>query len=114
MSETKSCQFCGGEVAITAQKCKHCSEWLQGKPQDNVNVVIQNQGGSMAGQTSPKKKMIALLLLFIGCHRFYVGKIGSGILFICTAGLGFIWTVIDFLSIIGGNFKDNCGCPLRE
>lgn len=62
---------------------------------------------------SPKSRLAALLLcFFLGClgiHRFYVGKIGTGILMIITLGGLSIWTLIDFIVIIVGGFKDKEG-----
>lgn len=59
---------------------------------------------------SPKSRLAAALLAFffgtIGIHRFYVGKIGTGILMILTLGGFGIWTLIDFIMILVGSFKD--------
>ena len=45
----------------------------------------------------------------LGVHRFYVGKVGTGIAMIFTfGGLG-IWTLIDFIMIIVGSFQDSDG-----
>jgi TM2 domain-containing membrane protein YozV len=62
---------------------------------------------------SPKSRLVALLLCFIfgvfGAHRFYVGKIGTGILMLVTfGGLG-IWWLIDMILIIIGSFTDKAG-----
>ncbi|MBL7075841.1 MAG: TM2 domain-containing protein [Kiritimatiellae bacterium] len=68
--------------------------------------------------SSPKKRLVALLLCFflgtIGIHRFYVGKVGTGVLMILTAGGLGIWTLIDFIMIIVGSFKDKEGAVLTE
>jgi TM2 domain-containing membrane protein YozV len=62
---------------------------------------------------SPKSRLVALLLCFflgsLGIHRFYVGKIGTGILMLITLGFLGIWTFIDFIIIIVGAFKDKQG-----
>jgi len=63
---------------------------------------------------SDKKRLPALLLCLLfgplGIHRFYVGKIGTGVLTIVTIG-GFlgIWPLIDLIIIIWGSFKDKQG-----
>ena len=54
----------------------------------------------------------ALLCFFLGglgVHRFYVGKIGTGILMIFTLGGLGIWLIIDFVMILTGSFKDKKG-----
>ncbi len=62
---------------------------------------------------SPKSKTIAFLLcLFFGCqgfHRFYVGKIGTGILYLVTFGFCGIGWIFDLLSIVLGYFRDSNG-----
>jgi TM2 domain-containing membrane protein YozV len=62
------------------------------------------------GESSDRKRLPAFLLCFflggLGIHRFYVGKIGTGVLQILTfGGLG-IWVLIDFIMITVGSFRD--------
>lgn len=53
--------------------------------------------------------MLALFLGALGVHRFYVGKIGTGILQLITLGGLGIWAVIDMVLIAAGVFKDKEG-----
>ena len=72
------------------------------QPQQQVNPL-----------KSPKNKTLAIVLCIIGffgisgLHRFYTGHILSGILWICTAGLGGIGTLIDLLLLLTNGFKDS-------
>lgn len=53
-----------------------------------------------------------LLCLFCGwacVHRYYVGKIGTGILYTLTAGLFGIGYLVDFIKILCGKFTDKDG-----
>lgn len=72
----------------------------------------------MSENMSEKNFVAALLLcLFLGSlgvHRFYTGKIGTGILMIVTfGGLG-IWTLIDFIKIAIGKFTDSEGKLIKS
>jgi TM2 domain-containing membrane protein YozV len=62
---------------------------------------------------SAKSRLVALLLCFflgtLGVHRFYVGKIGTGILMLITLGGLGIWVVIDLILILAGTFSDHEG-----
>ena len=46
-------------------------------------------------------------------HRFYAGKIGTGILMLLTLGGLGIWALIDLIVIATQNFKDGQGLPIR-
>ena len=71
-----------------------------------------------APATGQKSWVAALLLCFflgvIGVHRFYVGKIGSGVGQLLTLGGCGIWTLIDLIMIITGKFTDAQGRPLAK
>lgn len=67
---------------------------------------------------SEKGFVPTLLLCFFlgvfGIHRFYVGKIGTGILQLLTLGGLGIWAMIDVVIIACGNFKDKQGLPVKN
>ena len=62
---------------------------------------------------SDKEWLPALLLcIFLGVlggHRFYVGKIGTGVLWLFTGGLLGIGVIVDLYKIITSSFKDKEG-----
>lgn len=69
-------------------------------------------------QTSEKSRLVALLLClfvgYIGIHRFYAGKNGSGVLYLCTYGLFGIGVLVDLIMILTGSFTDDHGLPIID
>jgi TM2 domain-containing membrane protein YozV len=55
---------------------------------------------------------LCLLFGVFGLHRFYVGKKGTGILYLCTAGIGGTGVVLDLFLILIGSFRDIAGNKL--
>ena len=92
-----------------------------GQPFVQSQVIINNQNIPNSGVVpgvSKKNKMVALLLCIflgvLGVHRFYVGKIGTGLLYLFTGGLFGIGWIIDIILIAVGSFKDQFDLPLRQ
>jgi len=73
---------------------------------------------------SDKKRLLAFLLAFFfgvfGVHRFYVGKVGTGILMVLLdltlIGLAVtgIWSLVDAIIIACGEFTDAEGAKLID
>jgi TM2 domain-containing membrane protein YozV len=58
--------------------------------------------------------LLCLFFGFLGVHRFYVRKIGTGILMLITLGGFGIWAFIDLIMLICGSFKDGNGLPIKN
>lgn len=72
--------------------------------------------GAMA-PGAQKNKLVAFLLCFFfgiwGVHRFYTGKIGTGVLWLLSGGMFGIGWLVDVVSIVAGAYKDANGYPLK-
>ena len=64
-------------------------------------------------EVSEKSRLVALLLCvflgWLGVHRFYLKKIGTGILMLCTVGGFGFWVIADIILIACGSFRDKEG-----
>jgi len=58
--------------------------------------------------------LLCFFLGVFGAHRFYVGKVGTGILQLITIGGLGLWTLFDFILIIVGAFTDSDGNKITE
>jgi TM2 domain-containing membrane protein YozV len=67
---------------------------------------------------SNKKLLPAFILCFLlgifGAHRFYVGKMITGVIQLVTLGGLGIWMLIDLIMIVLGSFTDKSGRKLTS
>ena len=85
------------------------------RPTLNVRIPDLLPGSHL--DVSHRKVLPALFLCLLfgvfGTHRFYVGKVGSGMAQMLTfGGLG-LWALYDSLLIIMRKFTDNNGAKVR-
>jgi len=102
--ETKFCTNCGksiqpGEFRNANGHCSECA------------AKAQSTGSVQRGQYSEKDWLVTLLFSIflggLGIHRFYVGKIGTGILWLLTGGCLGIGALVDIIMIATENFTDD-------
>jgi hypothetical protein len=117
--EKQSCPSCGGPTPNPGQLCPNCDA----KQRDIFNSNQQQFGGG-GGPTNNRppqdsnRWLITLLLCWFlgpfGVHRFYTGHIGIGVVQLLTFGMCGIWSFIDLIIILIGNFKDADGNPIKN
>ncbi len=65
---------------------------------------------------SEKSRLVTLILCgwfgWLGVHRFYVGKTGTGILWLFTFGIFGIGYLVDVIMIVLGKFYDKFNKPV--
>ena len=99
-NQQKYCHACGHLIPLDSAFCPHCDA-RQASPAPRSFVEDHRSWG-----------IVLLLCIFVGplgLHRFYVGKVGTGILMLLTAGGVGIWVIIDLILIVTGKFTDSEG-----
>jgi hypothetical protein len=120
------CRNCGNEVSDKAVMCVACGtppkagdkycHYCKAETTPQAAICMKC-GASLADHGTVKgegKDWLTTLLLcfflgFLGVHRFYTGHTVIGVVQLLTLGACGIWTLIDFIIIIVGNFKDAQG-----
>lgn len=114
--EAKYCAYCGTplEFSAPAEKQIHIHYHQDRQPEQPVRV---ERVYVPAERKSDRSRVVALVLcLFFGIfgvHRFYLGKIGTGILYLLTYGLLGFGLLFDLISLLVGNPKDRQGLPVK-
>ena len=123
MAGRSFCFTCGTQTNELAEICVKCGVKL------NNSVQPAPNSPALATGISPKSRTVAALFAFFlgqfGAHRFYSNKIGTAVIMLVVALVGWatlivlvgfaflavvgIWNLIDFIMILAGKFKDKDG-----
>lgn len=101
MRPTRPCHACRASIDAEAVVCMGCG-------------VMQPSASALDDKKILPAALFAFFLGFLGAHRFYVGKVGTGILQAVTLGGLGMWALVDLILIITGNFRDKDGIRLTE
>ena len=120
MSNTMFCKHCGQTIDADCIICPKCGKQVAELKRsiETPNIVINNSNANsnvnnntnvnMAVGGRARNKWVAFFLClffgFFGAHKFYEGKTGTGILYLCTFGLFGIGWLIDLVAYL---FKPN-------
>ena len=86
---------------------------LCGRYVDSEGKIVRNWINHDTTKASKKSRLVATLLAFflgvLGIHRFYTGKIKTGVLYLLTGGILGIGYLRDLILLLCGNFTDKEG-----
>ena len=114
--ENNHCGSCGAGLPVSGPYYQQ--SYSAGRPYASCTPPYSSPVSPLpVSPVSPSHRCAAFFLcLFLGVlgiHRFYVGKIGTGLLYLFTGGLFGIGWLIDLIMSACGSFTDKAGLPLK-
>lgn len=123
------CPQCGAPVNVGVAKCEYCgaaiaapAQQAQPQAQPQQVVYVQQQVVNEKASWPVKSKIAAALLAFflggIGAHKFYLGQIGMGVVYLlfCWTFIPGIIAFIEFIILITMNdekFENKYRCRVK-
>ncbi|MBQ6998551.1 MAG: TerB N-terminal domain-containing protein [Clostridia bacterium] len=91
----------------------NCNPVLK-RNQNKVNNVDIRKSNATSQKSWIATLLLCLFTGHLGAHRFYVGKIGTGVVWLCTMGCFGIGTIVDLITIAIGRFTDKDGDLIKN
>jgi hypothetical protein len=79
------------------------------KPADGLTPLANHHCSDRLRGEALLLACVGFVFPLAGLHRFYVGKIGTGLLWLCTLGFMYVGTIFDVICIALGAFHDKQG-----
>ena len=80
----------------------------------NGKPMLDAQGQPVSDKSRLAAALLCWFVGVLGVHRFYVGKVGTGVAMLLTCGGLGVWALIDLIVILLGSFKDQDGRALQN
>ena len=98
----------------TADEIKKVNDLLRDRVITQEEFDLQKEKLLDSSTKTSSIDWLALFLLtffvgVLGIHRFYVGKIGTGVLMLITLGGLGVWFLVDLLLVVTGQFTNKDG-----
>lgn len=101
MENSKHCSQCGLPTHPNAKFCTECGA--------NITTMESSSHETKSNKSANTALFMCFFLGALGVHRFYVGKIKTGIFMLLTGGGLVIWTLLDATRIASCSFTDSKG-----
>ncbi len=121
-----SCEYCGYKERVenlpeTKRNVRAASVYVNNVPLNysqspmlrNKNCYVAPNGDIYSNKSRLAAALLCIFLGYLGIHRFYTGKIFTGLIYMFTAGLFGVGIVVDLVRILCGTFNDKYGFKLR-
>lgn len=94
---------------MTQANIAHIESIKDGTYDFNAASVLDDEWDPPSEKNKVAALIMCIFLGYLGVHRFYVGKMGTGVLWLCSVGACGIGWIYDIFCIATGRFTDSNG-----
>ena len=88
---------------------RDCVKEFESQPEKYIRKAEAPSNSEPSDKDFVITLLICVFLGGLGVHRFFVDKIGTGVLMLVTLGGLGLWWIIDIILIVTGSFEDSEG-----